>query len=187
MVNKATAALLVPVAAATMLTGCGKKDSSSSTAVASASTSAVDTVAECPTSNTRAFAKTRFVTDVGLAAGTFHRYIYKPYRAGSFAKGADGRTGALVKAGAVALVDYKLVNNAYENVQASPALCKALIVPLGQLKNTMGSMKGQILAGNLGAIATVDSLVKQVESAAASNGAPVSENADLTAAQKAER
>lgn len=187
--NKTAATLLVPVAAGSMmLTACGGNDSSSSSAATTTSTStaAATDASSCPTSNTRAFAKTRFVADVALAGGTFHRYIYKPYQAGTFKKGASGRTAALVKAGAVALIDTKLVDNAYKNVQANPTLCKALITPLGQLKSVMGSMKGQILTGNLATIATADSLVKQIESAAGSNGATITENESLSEAQKAQ-
>jgi hypothetical protein len=42
----------------------------------------------CPTSNTKSFAKTKFVLHAGLAFGAFHRYLYKPYQAGTFNKGA---------------------------------------------------------------------------------------------------
>jgi hypothetical protein len=37
------------------------------------------------------FAKTKFVLHTGLAVGAFHRYIYKPYQAGTFS-GATPRT-----------------------------------------------------------------------------------------------
>ena len=46
------------------------------------------------------FAKTKFVLHTGLAIGAFRRWIYKPWKAGTFKKGADGRTKALVKAAA---------------------------------------------------------------------------------------
>ncbi|MGC5409957.1 hypothetical protein ACPXCX_40380, partial [Streptomyces sp. DT225] len=40
------------------------------------------------------WAKTRFVANAGLAAGATYQWIVKPYRAGKFKKGADGRTFA---------------------------------------------------------------------------------------------
>jgi hypothetical protein len=46
------------------------------------------------------FAKTKFVLHTGLALGAFHRYIYKPWKAGKLKKGADGRVAALAKAAA---------------------------------------------------------------------------------------
>ena len=61
------------------------------------------------------FAKTKFVLHTGLAFGAFHRYILKPYQAGSFKKGAPKRKRSLVKAGAAGLFavrELKLARNA---------------------------------------------------------------------------
>ena len=49
-----------------------------------------------------------------------NRYIVKPYRAGTFKKGASGRTVALIKAGLAAAATAKLVSNARENAKARP-------------------------------------------------------------------
>jgi len=49
------------------------------------------------------FAKTKFILHGALAYGAFHRYIYKPFRAGKFKKGASGQKVALAKAGAATL------------------------------------------------------------------------------------
>jgi hypothetical protein len=49
------------------------------------------------------FAKAKFIIHGALAYGAFHRYIYKPYKAGTFRQGADGRTAALVKGTAAGL------------------------------------------------------------------------------------
>lgn len=176
---------LVPVLAATVaLAGCGASSSGSSSSAtspssvsspASGSTSAGTAASACPTSNTRSFAKTRFVGDVGAAAGLFHRYIYKPYQAGSFKKGAHGRTLALIKAGGTAAADVKLVKNASENVKASPALCKALYKPMTQLGGQLEALKGQITSGDLTSVAGVEGLVSQVVSGAKSHGLPITE------------
>ena len=188
-------AVIPVVATAIALMGCGAKatsaggDAATSTTVASSSpatsAAASSTPGACPTSNTRSFAKTRFVADVGLAAGTFHHWIYAPYRAGAFTKGAKGRVSALVKAGVVAVVDAKLVDNAYQNVQASPALCRALSAPLRDLKAELASVKGRVLAGDTSALASANTLVQRIESAAASNGASIIENGNLSLAQAA--
>lgn len=61
------------------------------------------------------FAKAKFVLHMGLAFGAFQRYILRPYRAGSFRRGAPGRTAALVKAGlagAFAVRELKLARRA---------------------------------------------------------------------------
>lgn len=194
--NRRASAALVPLVAATIaLSGCGAKTPSSAGGAPTATTAPGSSSATsagasagpggCPTTNTRSFAKTRFVADVGLAAGTFHHWIYAPYKAGSFNKGTKGRVTALIKAGAVALIDAKLIDNAYQNVEASPALCKALIAPLGDLKTELTTLKGHIATGDTTALGSVDSLVQRVESAAASNGASIIENADLGSAQAA--
>ena len=181
-------AALVPALVATLaLAACGGSTTSSGGASASSGSMATSgsTAGACPTSNTRAFAKTRFITDVGLAAGTFHHWIYTPYKTGALAKGAKGRITALIKAGTVALVDAKLVDNAYKDVQASPVLCKVLIAPLSELKTELNSLKGRIVTGDTSSLPGVDSTVQQIESAASSGGAAITENSDLSAAQTA--
>lgn len=76
----------------------------------------------CPTANTRSFAKTRFVADVGGSLFLMRRYVLQPYQAGSFRKGAKGRTKAIIKAGVAAATTAKLVKNASENAKANPTL-----------------------------------------------------------------
>lgn len=76
------------IASLALVAGCNDKpsssaasptsDSASASVSAPASASPSASSSTCPTDgNTRAFAKTRFVMDLGVAAGTFHRYIYK--------------------------------------------------------------------------------------------------------------
>ena len=193
---------VAPVAVTTMiaLTGChGGSDASTSPTAASASStlespatsttsatsatsmgSTVGQPAACPTENTRSFAKTRFVADLGLTAGTFHRYIYKPYKAGAFDKGAKGRTLALIKAGATAAADVKLLHNATKNVQANPTLCATLAKPIGQLANQLSALSSEVTSGNLAGITSVEPLVSGLMSAATSAGIPVKETTDTT-------
>ena len=97
-VSRTTLALALPLTlSAALLTGCG---SSQNTATSTATTSAVvgssttNAASSCPTDNTQAFPKVRFVTNLGLAGGAFHRWVWKPYQAGTFKQGADGRTTA---------------------------------------------------------------------------------------------
>lgn len=183
---------LIPALAATVaLAGCGPSSSSktaagpanantpsnsvASTPGSTPSSGGTTAATDCPTSNTRSFAKTRFVADLGLAAGSFHRYILKPYQAGSFTKGTHGRTLALVKAGATAALDAKLLKNATENVKGSPALCKALYKPMTELSNKLGDLKGEVTSGNLTSVAGIEGLVSQVTGAAKSSGIPITE------------
>lgn len=175
---------LVALAAATtlILTGCGPQ--SSGTAAGSSSptvsmsqspSSAATAPATCPTQNTRAFAKTRLVADLALAAGTFHRYIYKPYKAGDFNKGAHGRLLALVKAGATAAADAKLLSNATENIKANPTLCRVLYPPVLSLENKLSALKSDMLSGNLASVDSAEAVVSQLLSTADANHLPVNE------------
>ncbi len=53
----------------------------------------------------------------------------KPYRAGKFKKGADGRTFAVVKAGLAGAFTYNRLKAALNNAQGDPLLSKA-VAPL---------------------------------------------------------
>jgi hypothetical protein len=177
--------VLVAVVAATVaLTGCGPSSTagsgaagtsaSSSAATAGASTSSQG-ASNCPTQNTRAFAKTRLVADLGLTVGTFHRYIYKPFKAGAFEKGAHGRLLALVKAAATAAVDVKLLSNAAENIKANPTLCNLLYQPMTDLEGRLAALKGEVSVGNIASIGSIEPVVSGLLTKATSNGLPVTE------------
>ena len=124
----------------------------------------------------------RFVADVGLAAGTFHRWIYKPYQEGAFQQGAQGRRTAIAKAVAVAALDVKLISNAYENVKADPQLCQAIGGPLGRLKDQTTTMKDQITKGDLSSIAATEALVSAVLGSSQKAGLPIEETTDQSKA-----
>lgn len=129
----------------------------------------------CPTDNTKHFPKTRFVADMGLLAGTFHHWIWKPYKAGKFTKGADGRTVALVKAGGASLLMAKLTKNAISNVEASPALCNSIGQPLVKLSNAVSGLGTKIRHGDLGSLTSVSGIVGTLTGSMASSGMKVTE------------
>lgn len=141
-----------------LLVGCGGSGSSGSSGGAVTGGSATPTLspsaspgataaAACPTENTRNFAKTRFVADVGGAAFLVNRYIYRPYRDGAFTRGAQGRTVALIKAGAAAAASAKLLSNARKNAEANPTLCRTVAAPLGRLTDTLGGLTTSLREG----------------------------------------
>ena len=197
---KAIRLALVPaVGVALALGGCGhsvapttpgaaapsvSSPASSATVAGGGATAAATTAApsDCPTENTRSFAKTRLAADLGLTAGTFHRYIYKPWKAGTFNKGAHGRTLAIAKAVGIAALDAKLVANATANVKANPTLCNVLYQPLQSLGGEVSKLKSDVLSGNLGAIGSVEGLVSGLVSTATSSGLPVTETTDTSKA-----
>lgn len=100
----------------------------------------------CASAGTRKIPKTRLLADLGLTYGAFHRYLYKPYKAGAFHKGASGRTKAIIKAGLASAAIIKLLDNARKNAAADPTLCK-LVPNLDNIKNSLGSLTGKIKDG----------------------------------------
>lgn len=185
--KKRLSLILAALLSVSLLAGCGAGTSTTAASgTGSAGTSATTEVAgttDCPTEGTRTFAKTRFVIDVGLAAGTFHRYIYKPYQEGKFAKGADGRTLAITKAVATAALDAKLLSNARENVKADPTLCKALSAPLDKAAQALNDLKGKVLSGDLTSLASVEAIIASVLGTSRSNGLTITETTDESLAQ----
>lgn len=187
-VARILAMLLLPLL---LITGCQGRTPSAAAPSASASDSAdsalpadppenpVDEAPideRCPTGNTVAFAKTKFVAHTGLAFGAFHRYLYKPYQAGAFSKGAGGRVGAFIKGGLAALFVKREIRLASEDVKANPTLCKAIAAPLGKLGDTVQAAFDKLKTGDPSGITTANSLVSSVEGTSAKDGVPITEN-----------
>ena len=180
---------------ALLLTGCGAGNTtksntsttpSGSPTAANSATTSTTTPGDCPTENTRSFAKTRFVADIGLVAGTFHRYIVQPNQAGKFKSDADGRLTAMLKAGIVAAIDAKLVTNAIENAKANPTLCKALVGPLTQLADTLPGLKDKILKGDLASVMSIQTILETIMGTAKKHGLNITPNDDLNSATQAQ-
>lgn len=177
------ALLLVPLLIAVLSLGaCKSAGTTGSTGSSGGGTSVSQSAGvgstSCPTSNTKAFAKTRFVANIGLIAGTFHRYLWKPYQAGTFKKGANGRTFALIKAAATALFLVHELKQANENVNASPALCKAIKKPLGELTSKVNAVTDKVKHGDVSDISGANTLLGTLTGALAKQGLPVKETSN---------
>lgn len=178
-----------------VLAGCGKSSTATATSITSSAAAAAAAAgaggstaspttggsATCPTSNTTNFAKSKFVLHVGLAAGTFHRYLYKPFTAGTFHKGASGRVTGLIKGGATALFDEHEIRLAITDVKASPALCKVLIAPLSAVADKFGAMKSKLTGGDTSSLDTANSDLASISSTSAKDGAPITESTNENA------
>ncbi|MFD0368546.1 hypothetical protein [Streptomyces sp. NPDC059071] len=119
-------------------------------------------------------AKTRFVANAGLAAGATYQWIVKPYRAGKFKKGADGRTFALVKAGLAGAFTYNRLKAAVNNAKGDALLSKA-VAPLSagieSLKDLGTKLrKGEATEGDIGSF---ENIINSVKDAGRSAGAEV--------------
>jgi hypothetical protein len=130
-------------------TACRSSSSSAQTAAPAsqtASSTASPAAASCTSAGTRKIPKTRLLADLALTYGAFHRYLYKPYQAGAFHKGAHGRTVAIIKAGLAAAAIIKLLSNAQENAAADPTLCK-YVPSMDGIKASLSSLTGKIKGG----------------------------------------
>ncbi|MEU5423633.1 hypothetical protein ACFY1P_20960 [Streptomyces sp. NPDC001407] len=164
------AAITVPLVCALLLTGagCGGKEKKE----------AENTGGPTPTNSVerQKFAKTRFVTNAGLAAGAAYQWVIKPYRNGAFKKGADGRTVALVKAGLAGTFSYNRFKAAVNNAKGDPTLAKA-VAPLSagidSLKGlTTKFRKGDATDNDANAY---DKVINNVKDAGKGAGAPVTD------------
>ena len=102
--------------------------------------------ASCAKAGTRKIPKTRLLADLALTYGAFHRYLYSPYKAGAFNKGAHGRTKAIIKGGVAAAVIVKLLSNASKNAAADPTLCK-FVPNIDSIKARLSSLGGKVKDG----------------------------------------
>jgi hypothetical protein len=161
-------------------TACSAKSSSASSgspAAVAVAASAGASAGECPTHDTRAFAKTRFVADAGLAAGAFKRWIYTPYEHGAFKKGADGRVKAIAKAAAAGAFVVSRLLAAKKNAQANPTLCRIAVAPITRLTNSIKGLVTRSRNGDLNAsdVKASDGSFDQFRSSASSVGAAYKE------------
>ncbi|MFH8836174.1 hypothetical protein [Streptomyces sp. NPDC017868] len=119
-------------------------------------------------------AKTRFVANAGLAAGATYQWIVKPYRAGKFQKGADGRTFALVKAGLAGAFTYNRLKAAVNNAKGDPLLSKA-VAPLSAGIESIKDLGTKFRKGEAGDadVSTFENLINNVKEAGRSAGAEV--------------
>ncbi|WP_055489787.1 hypothetical protein [Streptomyces sp. TP-A0356] len=117
------------------------------------------------------FAKTRFVTNAGLAAGATYEWIVKPWKAGAFRKGAHGRTAALVKAGLAGTFAYHRLKAAQRNAQGDPKLSRAL-APLTSGIDALKGLPARLRKGDDSAVRSFDDVIGKVKDAGRSAGAP---------------
>ena len=131
-------------------TACSSSSSSTQAATPAsrtASSTASPSTASCASAGTRKIPKTRLLADLALTYGAFHRYLYKPYKAGAFHKGASGRTKAIIKAGLATAVIVKLLSNASKNAAADPILCK-YVPSMDNIKASLSNLADKIKGGS---------------------------------------
>jgi len=155
-----------------VLPGCG-----SSTTGASVTGAAAANLASPSTSADRVkLAKTKFVANTGLAAGAAYQWLYKPFKAGTFKKGAKGRTFALVKAGLAGAFTYNRLKAALNDAKGDPTLSKAttaLQSGVDKIKDLPGKIKGGTATD--ADFNQMQSVVDGVKQAGANNGLTITD------------
>jgi hypothetical protein len=174
-----TLAIALSIAVLTFVVGCGSSTSSHSAAsgaAASASAKAATTFT-CPTKQTKKAAKTLFIADAGLAAGAFKRWIYNPFKAGSFKKGTKGRIKSMIKAGVAGVFVINRLKAAKVNAESDPLLCKLTIGPITKLTSSLQGLVSKAKTGRLNAseVEGSSAALDQFKSASSGAGAPVKE------------
>ena len=164
------------------LSGCTKSESGAAATVnGGASTSASPPSAAgagspCPTSNTIAFAKTKFVLHAGLGVGSFHRYIYSPFRGGEFTSGGTiHKVATYGKAALAAAFTYHELKLVAQDIKASPALCKVLIAPLAKVTQGVSALTDKLKHRDSGGVETVNTDLTNLTSLAGQNGAAITD------------
>jgi hypothetical protein len=127
--------------------GCGGSTPSTGGGTAAATSTAASSTATTP--DKIRLAKTKFVLHAGLAFGAFHRYIYKPWRNGTFASvhGLKKFT-TFGKAGLAGLFAYHELKLAMTDARASPLLSK-LLSPLTATADKLRALGTSLRSGRL--------------------------------------
>jgi hypothetical protein len=164
----------VVIVLAFAVVGCGSSSSSSTTAAAPAATSTASTTA------TTHLAKTKFVLHAGLAFGAFHRWIYKPAKAGELSHPLEHKFTTVKAAFAAAFVYHEL-KLALADAQASPTLSK-LVAPITDLQNKLHGLTGSVKSGgaSAGNVDGIDSTISSIKSQAAAAGQTITEQTPAT-------
>jgi hypothetical protein len=149
------------------LAGCGSSSTSSNGSSASS--------AGGSGSGQVHFAKTKFVLHAGLAFGVFHRYIYKPAKAGDFSHPFSHKL-KLFKAALAAAFVYHELKLALHDAQSSKILSK-LVAPITALQARIHGLGGELHGGTPSAASLNqdNSAIDAIKSQAAQSGQPITE------------
>ena len=151
---------------------------SASTAPSRSATSSSARRRETATSTARQRAS--FLARTGTAFGTFHRYVYAPFTAGSLT-GSRGRA-ALAKAQAAVLSLSREVSKAKGAAEGSAALRK-LFVPLAALQASAGTLAAHLARGRTDSvdIESINRAITNIKVIGLSSGVHIIERLPATA------
>ena len=154
-------ALLFTSAAAcgskTSTTSSGSTTSSSGSSQTGSSPSGGATPTSCASVGSKKIPKTRVLADLGISAGAFHRYIYKPIKSGSFTGATKTKKVVTLVKGAVAAgAIAHFLGNAIDNARSDATLCK-YVPNMTQIKTKLTAMGSQLRGGNTSQVDSTNS------------------------------
>jgi hypothetical protein len=155
--------------------GCGNSSSSSSPAGAGAAASTTSA-----TTSSIGLAKTKFVLHAGLAFGAFHRWIYKPLKAGQLQHPLSHKLTTIKAALAVGFIVHEL-KLALADAQADPTLSK-LVAPITAIQSKFSGAVSGIKSGNVdtAGLDSVESAIGSLKGQASSAGQSITEQTPAT-------
>jgi hypothetical protein len=164
---------VVLLVACLAVAGCGSGSSSTN----SASGENTAKVATTTAGGSGAANVAKFALHAGIAFGAFHRYIYKPLRAGELRSPLSHKL-AVLKAAAAAAVAVHEIKLAEEAAKGSPTLAK-LAAPLSALSAGVGVAVASAKSGgvNTTALEAGNSTVESVSSDASAEGISILQRA----------
>ncbi|MER6733756.1 hypothetical protein [Streptomyces puniciscabiei] len=173
-IRRLVVALTVCCALLAGSTACGSSEKTSTKDTAAVQAAPTATPSPTTSAERQKFAKARFVANAGLAAGATYQWIVKPWKAGKFKKGAQGRKLTLVKAGLAGAFTYNRLKAAVRNAQGDPLLSKAL-APLNAAIDGLKNLPAKLRSGDGNAAGAFNDIIGKVKEAGSSAGAPVKE------------
>lgn len=163
----AIAGLVIALSLIAGACGSSKSSSSPSSVATGSATSATPSHVRAP--------KTKFVLHAGLAFGAFHRWIYKPLRAGAFAHPLSHKA-AVVKGGLAGAFTYHELKLALRAAQADKTLSH-LVAPITALQNKINGVTTGLKQGHVDAaqINSANGSIASIHSQSAAAGQPITE------------
>lgn len=172
-----TRRLAMPLAVGALLVGVTACKSSSSGTSSSSSSSSVAAAGSSPSTTAAASGtcqKIRFTLHAGLGVGAVHRYLYSPYKSGSFSSGASGRKTAIVKAalaGVFAVHEFKVAASDIAGCPSVAGIESALTAATSKITGTASQLKSGTV--NPTDLASSDNLASSVVTASQGDGITV--------------
>ncbi len=114
-------------------------------------------MSSCTTVGSKSIPKTRVLADLGITAGAFHRYIYKPIKGGTFTGASKAQKVLILGKGALAAgAIAHFLGNAIDNARSDATLCK-YVPNMSQIKDKLAAMGSQLRGGNTSAVDSTNS------------------------------